>query len=323
MRNLQRSLSILGGFAGASLMASALIVGCSGDDVNPADGGKDSATDTSVADTGADAPDSGLTDGPPGADGGNMYLKFRTDVAAAICTRTQACCGQIDAGNFDYSRCVKGFTETGWGTTNEGLNVTGVVDRGHLKLDQTSVNACLAALSTISCPVITSSEYKNITANCQAAIVGTQTTGGECVASIECQPTDYCYLETDAGLTEAGVPLGKCATLLDAGVKCGQGHYGEPYFSSDECAYKSGPTQARFCNYDSWPTTSGYFCGPTRAANQLCYFNNECQSGICSVPNATGIFDCQNGNCVCNTSVNFGGYVCEAFKPLPKDAGTD
>ena len=49
MRNLQRSLSILGGFAGASLMASALIVGCSGDDVNPADGGKDSATDTSVS----------------------------------------------------------------------------------------------------------------------------------------------------------------------------------------------------------------------------------------------------------------------------------
>ena len=72
MRNLQRSLSILGGFAGASLMASALIVGCSGDDVNPADGGKDSATDTSVADTGADAPDSGLTDGPPGADGGTI-----------------------------------------------------------------------------------------------------------------------------------------------------------------------------------------------------------------------------------------------------------
>lgn len=290
------------------VVALLCLIGCSADD-SPLLPGDATTADILPSDAHAD-PDVSYPDviiGKP--------EPYKTQVALAYCTRMKNCCAGL-SGAFDYNACIAAVTDNGWQNTNAGLGIPGISDRAHLTIDKASAQACIGGLVTMSCPTLSSFEVKNLVAACTKAVVGNQITGGDCVTSIECQPTDYCDFDVDGGPA-------RCATLLDAGAACGQDHY-ENGLSSDECAYKSGPTPPQFCNYDTRPTKSGYFCASLRADGSSCRSDNECQSGLCvAIPDGGGpAVTCVGSSCVCHSVVDFGSHLCGLDK-APSDAGAD
>lgn len=311
MRTLRPLVAVGGMVAGAAFLSSAVLAGCSGDD-SGTDAGKDTGIDSPVADTGTpdvQPSDTGVPDVQ--TDSGDPVESFRTQLANTICGRLQTCCG---ASQFDLAGCRNSFFDNGWYFSHLGINYPfpSVKKGGRVQLDSTSAQACLAGLATMSCPTLTSTEQKTLVSSCFAAIVGKQAPSAPCNNSIECQPGNYCNIGADAGAPVDGGSVGSCNQLLDSGVRCGQEPYASWYYSSEQCAYKGGPTPARFCNYDD-ANPANWFCAPLRADNQPCYTDNECASKICD--------DVGGGNFVCVQSVNVGSYICPYFKL--KDAGTD
>jgi hypothetical protein len=312
MKTLRTLVAVGGGIASVACLSSAVLVGCSGDDSNT-DGGKDTGSDSPVADTGT--PDVQPVDtGTPDvqADGGDPVENFLTQLATTVCGRLQTCCG--GASQFDYKACTASYYHNGWYFSH--LNLTypfpSVRNGGRVTLDATQAQSCLAGLSTLSCPTFASAEQKSLLTSCFGALVGVQTPNSPCNGSIECQPGNYCNIPAEAGAPVDGGSVGACNQLLDSGVRCGQQPYQSWYYSSEQCSYNSGPAPARFCNYDD-ANPANWFCAPLRANNQPCYTDNECASKICD--------NIGNNNFVCVTSVNIGSYVCPYYKP--KDAGTD
>jgi hypothetical protein len=270
-------------------VSAAIALACTAGDDNPLGG------DASVYD--------GAYDGRPTYDYNPPDIMkpppnaFETDVALAFCGRMKACCGAFDGGTFDENTCVLAITTSGWEGFNSGLAVPGVKNANHFTLDSNMAQACLAGLSTLSCPSIGSAEYKNVTLACSRAIVGTQTTGGGCFDSIECKPTDYCSFDPDGG-------TGRCATLLEAGAAC----------NTDECSHINGPNAALFCG--------SHVCAGLRANDQTCLSDNECQSGICTEIDAAP--SCADAGCGCSTDRDFRYTFCGLPYPPPPpspDAG--
>lgn len=317
-----RALSLvvvaLGGTAGAALT----IVGCSGDDNVVKDGGPDSAD---VMVDSPPPPDSGGKDAGPdamdsGSDTGDPLSVFAKQLATAYCTRFATCCNGVDAGPFDSNACQQYVRGSGWNSSltgiipNDQLLSPEMIARNNVQVDQMSATACLAALATLSCPTVASSEYNDVTDKCYAATKGTLAAGAACIATIECQNTEFCRFEgIDGGKTDAGTTLGQCATLQGLDASCGAAPYGDPNFTSAECAYKGWHTPPRFCDYDNYPN-GGYTCQPLRSNGDQCYFDQECTSGLCGTIGQ----DCVGTTCTCLTSRDE-KPVCDAFKI--QDAG--
>lgn len=308
----RRAVTVVAMAASAAAAFDAALAGCDGDDVRP---------DASV-EAGADVgKDQGAADVP--ADVHNDFFdvqpqpSLRYQVAQAFCTRLASCCGFADAG-LDTKRCISDVeAQGGYLGLVAGLNTPGIDQRGHVSLNAMNTTTCLAALSTISCPILTAAEAKNLLTSCAAMLRGTQALGGDCVDSIECADAGWCDFAADAGTSDAGAPLGRCAAARDAGASCGQGAYGPPAFASDECARKGG---AAFCAYDSYPDAAGYACAPLRGAGAAgCRSDFECASAICAVPDASGA-PCPSGGCSCATTYSFADRYCPRW---PLDAGAD
>ncbi len=316
MKNLGRSVMVMGIVAGGTSVATMVtMVGC-GDNTIITDAGPDGTTDTGLdvkADTiGNDASDAGDAN----SDGPNAIAQFRTQVATGFCNHFQNCCNTIDAGPFNYAQCMQSATSSAWNGSNGELSTAEVIARGNVTLNSTAAASCLAGLSTLSCPAITSSEVNTVTANCFAAAIGTLGVGADCVASIECQPTEYCqFAGIDAGKTDAGSTLGQCATLIAQGQPCGQAPpYGAPAYTSEECEYKGWQPPAHFCDYDSFPDAGGYTCQPLRANSTPCFNDDECSSGICGTYGQ----DCIGTTCICSTTRDYTNFCLQLEI---KDAG--
>lgn len=319
MRNLRNATMVMGALAGTSLAASMFVTGCSGDDTS--DGGKDSSADTPADQTNPDVQaDSPKPDAGPDGDGGviNKYQKFRDDLAAAFCTRFQNCCNGLDAGPFDYNTCASSVSKGGVEGSNIDLSVVEVLNGNNLTLDNTAAQTCLAGLATLSCPIITSMEWKSVADNCMNAVTGTLAVNGSCIRPIECQKGEYCNYLVEAGTTDGGYKYGLCANLLGQGVKCGQS---APYYvvnttySSEECGYKGWP-KPKFCNYDTDPNKAGFFCDNPRTNGTVCYADNECASELCV--DVTDAGTCNSGTCQCQNTQDF-SIFCKILKI--KDAG--
>jgi len=316
MKNLGRAVTIMGVLAGMSSMSAAMMVGCSGDDNT--DAGPDVANDNTQPDVKNDVVKPDASDGGNDVttDAGDPVLQFRVDLAKAFCNRFQNCCNGLDAGTFDYNKCVSSATISAYNGSNSQLNNLEVQGRHLVTLDQTAAASCLAGMATLSCPSVTSSEVTTATTNCYAATIGTLNAGQSCIASTECKPGNFCKFDNaDGGKSEAGTQQGQCAAILAQGQLCGQAApYGDPIFASDECEYKGWQPPQRFCNYDSIPDTTQYKCQPLRTNGTQCFSDGECSSGICGALGA----DCVNTTCTCNTSRDFTPF-CTALGI--KDAG--
>jgi hypothetical protein len=273
--------------AGSPIVSAAIVLACTDGGDNPPSG------DASVYDGPA-------YDGKPSNDynAPDLFMEppfpFEKQVALALCNRMQGCCGQYDGGTFDSNACVSSVTKSGWEGFNAGLAIPGVKN---VMIDPGMAQACIAGLSTLTCPSIGSAEYKNVTLACSRAIVGTQTTGGDCVDSIECRPSDYCSFDPDGG-------KGRCATLLEAGAGC----------NTDECSHINGPNPPLFCG--------SHVCAGLRANDQTCLSDNECQSGICTELDAAP--SCADAGCGCSTDRDFRYTFCGVPYPPPppsSDAG--
>jgi hypothetical protein len=304
--------------AGFSTLAATLTIGCSGDDNN--DGGTDSGPDV-TADSGKDVQNDVVgqdvvNDVVTDVDAGDPIAKFRQNTTNAFCSHFQTCCNALDAGTFDIAHCLSAGQNTAWNGSNLELSAPGVLERGHVTLNEPAATSCLAGIGTLSCPNITSTEINSTSDNCYAATTGTLATGQDCVSSIECVPSDYCkFAGVDGGTTDAGVPLGVCAALAGDGGACGAVPYGDPNFLSNECGYKGWHSPAQFCDYDNYPT-GPYNCAPLRADGQACFFDNECASSLCGAPDQ----DCVNTTCTCVTTRDYTQF-CRDF--AVKDAGAD
>jgi hypothetical protein len=312
--DLRKAIIVMGSVAGVSAVASAMLTGCSGDDTTPLDSGKDVSPDTSTdggQDAGLDAPDARLDSGPDA----DPVATFLDQMALAYCARFQNCCNGNDAGPYDYQRCVNNVKIHGIQLSHADLETPETLGRKNLVLDQTAAQACLAGLATVSCPIVTASEWKTLIDACFNAVTGTLNNGGACIKSIECKKGEYCNFGVDGGKTDGGNVVGTCASLLGQNGKCGQLIQYVQYYSSEECAYKGWQTPAQFCNYDLAPDAASYACVPLRANSAACYTDNECSSAMCSELSTNGpcVFNCQ-----CATSRNF-LPVCDENKA--KDAG--
>lgn len=321
MKNLSRAVAIMGTLAGVTSLASLVMVGCSGDDTSTKDGGPDVTMDNQQ-------PDGMMLDGTmdmglPDADGGtvNLAVKFKSDVAQAFCTRYQGCCNTIDAGPFDFNKCVQTAGLSAWNGSSAQLNDPEVLNGPNVKLDPNNAQKCLASLATLSCPVITSSgnppEFKTLTDACYLAVVGTLNAGQACINSQECQATQYCKFAgvPDAGKSDGGKVFGQCATLISQGGLCGQAPpYGDPAYTSEECGYRGWQSTGNFCNYDTYPDAGGYKCTAERNNGDSCFADTECKSGMCG----DLAQDCINTVCQCLTSRDYTS-LCTSLKI--KDAG--
>ena len=311
MKNLGRVITAMGLVAGASTLASMLVVGCGPD--NTTDGGPDGMADTTLDSPPdvvvVDASDAGKDSGPDA----NPIAAFIAQEGQALCKRFQTCCGKLDAGAFDLNKCVA-LSGSGFEGSNSGINAE-VMQRGNATLNSTEATSCLAGLATLSCLTVGSTENVTVIGNCYGAVTGTLTAGAGCIESVECAPGNYCkFAGVDAGKSDAGTTLGQCASLIGQGQPCGFVPYGDPNFLSTECEYKGWQPGTKFCDYDSYPDASGYSCQAQRGNGIQCYFDEECTSGICGVVNQ----DCLNTTCTCLTSRDF-SPVCTAF--AIQDAG--
>lgn len=313
MKHLGRVVAVMACTAGLTSLSSFLVVGCSGDDTT-GDAG-DARLDTTADTTSDVVPPSDATDVETSVDAGpcdgDTICKFRDDLATAICNRFQTCCM-----NFDVKRCVQLARASGWEYSNQDITDE-ALRRGNMQLDTTSAQTCISQLATLSCPTVTTNEFKALTDNCYKAVAGKLGVGAACIYSTECQSGNYCDLTVSNGTTDAGTKIGKCAALLAQNKKCGQQPYIDRGFTSEQCAYKGWQTPPAFCNYDLYPDDAGnYFCDKLRANGAVCYTDNECTSGLCSDTLDSG--DCNGGTCTCQPSKSLKSF-CKAF--AIQDAG--
>jgi hypothetical protein len=319
MKNSGRIFTAVLIVSGSVTSSSLMVVGCNGDNTMP-DGGSEGGPDTTTPDSSPDVahPDGGdaSADSSDG-EAGNPIPAFMTQESNAFCMRFQTCCNGLDAGGaFNLAQCVSTSVD-GWYASNGEVSPE-VVARGNVTLNETAATGCLAGLATLTCPDLGSSELLTVTGNCYGAIVGTLANGGDCIQSVECKPGEYCkFAGVDGGTTDAGSPIGQCATLIAQGQPCGQSlPYGDPNEYSTECEYKNWQPPSNFCDYDTYPDAAGYTCQPLRTNGAVCYYSQECASGICGTIDQ----DCLSTTCTCLTSLDYTPF-CTAL--AIKDAGTD
>jgi len=236
-----------------SIFERALLVaafaGCTGDDVDfvPNDAAIDASVDATIRDSASE--DSAFHfDALPDQEAGPS--PWRLQVANALCTRLQNCCNASDAGPFDFAACKAQAYEDGWHGSNAHLGE--VEQNGNVTLDQTSAQACLAGIATLSCPIIASKEFKTVTDNCYAAVTGKLAVASACARTIECKTGEYC---SDAGT---------CTLLADGG----------PCATSEQCAYRAWQNPPQFCDQN--------VCRSLRTDDAGCSSDNECVSAICN-----------------------------------------
>ncbi len=273
MRNLSRIAAMAGGIVACNVIAWTSMVGCSGDDNAIPDGG-DAAPDNTQIDVfvpdvqGQDVvgdEDAGTNPDAP-YDAASL-LAFPAEEALASCGRLRTCCYGADAG-VALTKCIGHVSPLGINGTLVELSLPGVLDGGHLHLDETTANSCLAALSTFSCPVMPESEYRNVTQNCYGAVSGTLPIGAQgCKTSVECVPGAYCAAAT----APDGGPTKECYVVGDAGSPCTA--------SNIQCMYRGylGQNQLR-CAIDGGSTGT---CGPQLQNGAKCNYSFDCLSQTC------------------------------------------
>jgi hypothetical protein len=262
----------------------------------PHDAGPDAAAED--ADAAPEDADAGSTD----ADAMTLSLgTFAAQITTAYCQWLAACCVPFDAGAWDESSCESANLSSGFEGAGTGLTIPGVIDGGNLTFDPDAASDCLNRIYALPCPVVTATAYKQATASCYAAVIGTLDAGAAgCRDSVECQTTEYCNL--DSGID--GATSGTCVALREAGAPCADDQTGEV------CSYRGA---AATCDILSNPNdAAAYSCIALRANGDQCRYNTECSSGLCNFE--------PDGSTACDTSYAMVYYNQCAFYAI-QDAG--
>jgi len=295
--HLRRVLVLLGGAAGASVVAAVLVVGCGGDDTGAANAPDGSSSQN--ADSTTDAPqqsETGSADGGEPGDGGttgdsgsmgdgglpgdangdsgpvdsghfdsgitfdaSTLLNFPLQTAQAYCSRLQQCC-LVSTASWNQTSCVSAIENNG-GVRGLG-NYAASLDSGNVDYNPVAAAACLNDIAAVPCGNLTSVTVLNLQSDCYGALVGTlSTNSGPCKTSLECVSGNYCSSSARDGGSCVQVQglNGPCTRTLD-----------------DECSYL-GTGISTFCALDGGVGQ----CQATEPIEAGCSTNAQCQSGLC------------------------------------------
>ena len=306
MKNLGRAAAIMFGVVGLSGVASALAVGCGGDDTIVGSGGDSSTDSPSTNDT--FVPDSS----PPGDagpdtsfhfDAGRPDLsKFAAQINQTACAWEQNCCGGVT--QFNIARCESDLNDP----ADLGFFFTrGVLDTldggGNVTFDQSKASQCLALIQGLSCSTattaVTSAQAIAIRDACYGAIQGNIPAGSTgCTSSIECQFPAHC--EPTGG--------GTCVAPYNSGSNC--------VFAGDQVvdtmnrcgrAYSGEPGSCTIGNF--YTAQEAGTCQTALGADASCASGLECASGICDTDTN------YPGNCVSSEAVISTDF-CTYYGPL-------
>jgi len=300
------------GLVGSAAVASAVVVGCGGDDTGggPSDASADQTGDVvnvdgsqeSGVDGGTDSPgDSPVGDSPTDG-GGRMDADATTPpptadtfvglVAQALCERVRECC-LIDAGGFDLQTCLNDY-----GTNPLGLGIVlPYIDGGTVTFDPAQATNCLNQIGAFPCGIVNPMNSIGLQQGCIGAFHGSIATGSNCQGNVQCVSGNYCTTPTDGG-------SGSCAALQPEGGTCSR-------FDSTECSYLGLGDTKRYCDLPS------HSCLPQEPIDAGCTNYQQCVSQLCKP---------SGGGRVCSgqyvfTDPGVTGGTCDSV--TLKDAGHD
>jgi hypothetical protein len=305
MKNLAQASVILVALLGASGALAVAAAGCGGDDTSV--GGGDAQSDVTVDQTSSDAkPDhatekdatkdkdakdkdvedegeASIGDDASDADASPVtpaLLAFPNKVNTAYCERIAQCCGFDGGAGFNITQCVADITES-----NGIANVSAAqVDGGHIALDETASNTCLANMAVLNCATVQDPQYASTLIACSTAMQGlVGANAGKCTSYWDCTAGNYCLVE-DGGASHC-VPLGSAE-----GGPCV-----DTTFSTD-CSYRGDGNPPRFCSPIGDGSTG--VCQPDFALSEGCDANATCLTQICDPATAapTTLGSCQNSS---------------------------
>jgi hypothetical protein len=307
MKSFRLVLGVLSG----GLVAAGIMSGCSGDDtvVSSKDASADGSgidgsnpVDGSSFDGGSPA-DGGSADG--GVDGNAPFVtpeQFIDEVAQTLCTRTDACCKQIDAGAIVNQKCLDKVRGFGWqGSSSDIAALIADQDAGpdsgqaiqNVTFDLNGIQECLNRVKLIPCAVGSTLDLEALQACYIDAVHGKATTGQACKYAAECAQPAYCQF-ADGGVT------GTCQPLVATGGDCSQVRgtsYDQANRGNEACSRRAtgtGQATPQFCDniaadgitiksFDQWTCTAAKGIGSACGFNAVCK-SQICTGGICSDP---------------------------------------
>jgi len=219
-------------------------------------------------------------------DGGTTYTptittqQFIDQVVGAECDYFVRC-GYLP----DKSTCLS-YIETMSSPDTSSLAYS--IDRGRVTLNSTNLPTCLAAFSNLACP-LSSSNTSPLAVPCDAVVVGTIASGGDCVFDGECKPG----LECDKGSCTASCCPGVCVTAKPISQVGGS------------CTSNSTCVDTAYCKYSTSGTGDG-ICQTRAALGAACSDYSGCVANARCI-GATGSQTCvtlaQDGeHCSSNSS---------------------
>ena len=248
----------------------------------PVDGGADAKADAADASDASDASDA--ADTSVITTDASTIVNHRAEELKALCDLTARCCLP---GAIDGAKCRTLYG--GYGFQGDLVNVSDdVLNAGRIQVNTGTASDCYAKLRALPCTSLTAATYAAVVTSCYGAIQGTVAVGGDCRATIECQPGNFCSPFTDGGTfpTDAGLApiIGKCAPIKAVAATCGE---------DQECAYRSN---GNACD----PATSK--CVGPLANDSECRFSGQCTSKLCV------------GTCATTIPTLFSSEACSAFQ---------
>jgi len=169
--------------------------------------------------------------------------------AAAACTAYQNCLGPIFSIFLNGSDCTDLTTQRLENGTFALIKQR--IDQGTIHYDGSKAQACLDAVSKLTCDGLTHRDQPE----CLAALDGTVVLGGDCDLGEECMGSAICQSST-------GTCPGKCVALLSAGQACAvDSDCGDGLQCSKETKLCVKPAIAGAnCEYGSPPCGPGLIC---------------------------------------------------------------
>ena len=166
------------------------------------------------------------------------------------------------------------------------------IDQGTIHYDGTKAQACLDAVSKLTCDELSQRDQPE----CLAALDGTVALGGDCDLSEECKGSAICQSST-------GTCPGKCAALLSAGQTCAvDSNCGNGLQCSKETKLCVKPSAVgENCEYGSPPCGPGLIClGKDDAAKTP----GVCRNIVGAFSAADGAACDLNAGTLCQTGVS-------------------
>jgi hypothetical protein len=139
--------------------------------------------------------------------GGIPFADLPVKYAESVCTAYQSCFGPLFSLFLNGSDCAE-LTAKRFENGTFAL-IEKKLDQGSVRYDANKAQACLDALSALSCAELTKRDQPE----CLAALDGTVALGGECDLNEECNGSAICR-------SSSGTCPGKCVVLLSAGQAC-------------------------------------------------------------------------------------------------------